>query len=118
MLKRNFLGTTISFVLPENQYKGYVVDCAYRYDKYKDKYAIVMWLRRTDIDDKLQICSQETTVQYITSAKESIQNDIARLIEQAANSTFFDEYIERVEYYTKCFDYGNKYFETKRLSGE
>lgn len=30
MLKRNYLGTTISFVLPENQYKGYVVDCTYK----------------------------------------------------------------------------------------
>lgn len=114
MLKKNYLGTTVSFTLPENQYKGYVADCTYRYDKRRDKYAVVMWLRRTDIDDRLQICSQETTVQYITSDKENIQDDVARLVEQAANSTFFDEYIERFEYYTKCFTYGNDYFERKQ----
>ena len=113
MLKKNYLGTTISFVLPENQYKGYVVDCTYKYIKDMDKYAIAMWLRRTDIDNRLQICSQETTAQYITSDKENIQNDIARLIEQAANSTFFDDYIARFEYYDKCFTYGNDYFECR-----
>lgn len=112
MLKKNYLGTTISFVLP-NQYKGYVVDCTYKYIKDMNKYALNMWLRRTDIDNRLQICSQETTVQYITSDKENIQNDIARLIEQAANSTFFDDYITRFEYYDKCFTYGNDYFECR-----
>ena len=113
MLKKNYLGTTITIELPENQYKGYVVDCTYKYDKHEDKYAIVMWLRRTDIDDRLQICSQEVNVQYITSDKENIQNDITRLIEQAANSTFFDNYIARFEYYDKCFTYGNDYFECR-----
>lgn len=112
MLKKNYLGTTISFVLP-NQYKGYVVDCTYKYIKDMNKYALNMWLRRADIDNRLQICSQETTVQYITSDKENIQNDIARLIEQAANSTFFDDYITRFEYYDKCFTYGNDYFECR-----
>ena len=111
MLKKNYLGTTISFVLPENQYKGYVVDCTYKHIKDMGKYAIAMWLRRTDIDNRLQICSQETTVQYITSDKENIQNDIARLIEQAANSTFFFFFIARYDYYDKCFTYGNDYFE-------
>ena len=42
-----------------------------------------------------------------------IQNDIGNMIEQAANSTFFDEYIERFEYYVKCFNYGNTIFEEK-----
>lgn len=53
MLKKNYLGTTISFTLPENQYKGYVVDCTYKYIKDMGKYAIAMWLRRTDIDNRL-----------------------------------------------------------------
>ena len=111
MLKRNYLGTTISFVLPENQYKGYVVDCTYKFIKHMNKYAVNMWLRRTDIDDRLQICSQGINTQYISSDKDHIQSDIGDMIEQAVNSTFFDEYVNRFEYTQKCFDYGNNHFE-------
>lgn len=112
MLKRNFLGTTISFNLPANQYKGYIVDCTYKFVKSMDKYEVKIWLRRSDIDDRLMICSQKATSQYITSDKENIQNDIENMIEQATNSTFFDEYIDRFEYYVKCFEIGNDYFES------
>ncbi len=114
MLKRNYLGTTISFELPENQYKGYVVDCTYKFMKHINKYAVNMWLRRSDISDRLPIKSQEINTQYITSNKDEIQNDIGNMIEQAANSTFFDEYIERFEYYVKCFSCGNDQYETLR----
>jgi hypothetical protein len=113
VLKRNYLGTTISFVLPENQYKGYVVDCTYKFIKHMNKYAVNLWLRRSDISDRLPIGSQGINTQYIASDKENIQNDIGNMIEQAANSTFFDEYIERFEYYVKCFNYGNTIFEEK-----
>lgn len=118
MLKRNYLGITLSFSLPENQYKGYVVDCTYKYVKRLNKYAVNMWLRKLGIDDRLQICSQEINTQYITSDKENIQSDIAALIEQAANSTYFDEFINRYEYFSECFDRGNELFEHERLCGE
>lgn len=78
-----------------------------------NKYAVNLWLRRSDISDRLPIGSQGINTQYITSDKENIQNDIGNMIEQAANSTFFDEYIERFEYYVKCFNYGNTIFEEK-----
>ena len=113
MLKKLYLGTTISYELPENQYKGYVVDCTYKFVKHMNKYAVNMWLRRYDINDRLPIKSQEINTQYITSNKDEIQNDIVNMIEQAANSTFFDEYIDRFEYYVKCFNYGNTIFEEK-----
>lgn len=116
MLKKNYLGTTISFALPENQYKGYVVDCTYKFIKHLNKYAVTMWLRRTDIDDRLQITSQEVNTQYISSDKDNIQNDLGNIIGQAANSTFFDEYVERFEHYEKCFDYGNTHYESSHLT--
>lgn len=118
MLKRNYLGTTISFVLPENKYKGYVVDCTYKFIKHMNKYAVNLWLRRSDISDRLPIGSQGINTQYITSDKENIQNDIGNMIEQAANSTFFDEYIERFEYYVKCFEFGNKHFEDQKFDNK
>lgn len=118
MLRKYYLGTTISFELPENKYKGYLVDCTYRYIKYMDRYAVNMWLRHKYIDDRIQISSQEINTQYISSDKENIQSDIATLIEQAANSTFFDEFINRYEYFGECFDRGNTLFEHERLYGE
>ena len=118
MLKKLYLGTTISYELPENQYKWYVVDCTYKFVKHMNKYAVNMWLRRSDINDRLPIKSQEINTQYITSNKENIQNDIGNMIEQAANSTFFDEYIERFEYYVKCFEFGNKHFEDQKFDNK
>ena len=114
MLNKKFLGTTISFELPANQYKGYVIDCTYKFVKNMNKYAVKMWLRRSDIDDRLMIGEQEASTQYIASDKDNVQNDIERMIEQAANSTFFDEYIDRFEYYVKCFEIGNGYFENAK----
>lgn len=113
MLKRNYLGVTISFELP-NKYNGYFADCTYKFNRHTNKYQIAMWLRRSDIDDKLPIKAQEISTQEIASDKDSIQNDIERIVEQAAATKFFDEYVNRYEYYLKCFNLGNNQCETLR----
>ena len=73
MQKNYYQGTMITVELPKNQYKGYVVDCVYRYVKDMNKYALSMWLRNTEVDDRMQICSQEINTQYITSTRENIK---------------------------------------------
>lgn len=113
MLKKNYLGTTISFILPENQYKGYVVDCTYKYIRDMNKYALNMWLRNTEIDDRMQISSQGINTQYITSTRENIKKDVCAIVEQAANSSYFDKSIETYEYTQKCFERGNAEFENE-----
>ena len=40
MSKNYYQGTMITVELPKNQYKGYVVDCVYRYVKNMNKYAL------------------------------------------------------------------------------
>lgn len=114
MLENYYLGTTISINLPKSQYNGYVVDCTYKYVKDMNKYSLTMWLRDTEIDDRLQICSQKVNTQYITSTRENIKKDICAIVEQAANSSYFDKAIETYEYTQKCFERGNAEFENER----
>ena len=114
MLKNYYQGTMITIELPELQYKGYVIDCTYKYIKNLDKYSLTMWLRNTEIDDRLQICSQGINTQLITSTRENIKKDICNLVEQAANSSYFDKAIEIFEYTQKCFERGNAEFENER----
>ena len=105
MLRNFYQGTMITVELPKNQYKGYVKDM--------NKYALSMWLRNTEVDDRMQICSQEINTQYITSTRENIKKDVCAIVEQAANSSYFDKSIETYEYTQKCFERGNAEFENE-----
>lgn len=106
MLRNYYQGTMITVELPKNQY-------VYRYVKDMNKYALSMWLRNTEVDDRMQICSQEINTQYITSTRENIKKDVCAIVEQAANSSYFDKSIETYEYTQKCFERGNAEFENE-----
>jgi len=116
MLRYKNKGYTIEINLPkECGYEGYSVECTYRYDKEKEKYLLSMWLKRSDIDDKFKIDSQEIDTQYISGTKDIIKQNICRIVEQASLSGFFTYYIERYEYTYKCFDRGHELFEKERI---
>lgn len=109
-------GYTIEIKLPEEcGHEGYSVECRYQYDKSKEKYLLSMWLKRNDIDDKFKIDSQEIDTQYISGTKETIKQNICRIVEYASLSGYFDYYIKRYEYTYNCFDKGNELFEQERL---
>ena len=114
MLRYENKGYLIEVKLPESDYS---VLCRYKYDKNKDKYLLSMWLMRNDIDDTFKIDSQEIDTQYISGDKSTIRDNIVKIIEQAYDSNFFDYYIEIFEYTYKCFDKGNDFYESERLSG-
>lgn len=117
MLKLIREGYTIRIQLPEEcGYKGYSVKCTYKYNKSKEKYLLSMWLKRDDIDDNFKIDSQETDAQYIHGSKETIEDNIIRIVEQASLSGYFNHYIERFEYTYNCFGRGNELFEQERLN--
>lgn len=117
MLKPIREGYTIRIQLTEYGYEGYSVKCTYKYNKQKEKYSLSMWLKRDDIDDDFKIDSQEIDTQYIPGTKETIEDNVCRIVEQAALSGYFDHYIERFKYTYDCFELGNELFETKRLYG-
>lgn len=110
-------GYTVRFILPEEcGCAGYFVRCTYKYKKKKDKYSLQMRLGHKDFDDEFKIDSQEIDTQYVPGTRESIESNIARIVEHAAMSGFFDKYIEKFEYTYKCFDKGNDFFEKEQLN--
>lgn len=118
MLRPKFKGYTIEIKLPEecaNGYKGYSIECTYRYLKSQEKYLISMWLKREDISDKFKIDSQEVNTLPLSGTKETIVDNICRVIEQGGLSGFFDEYIRRFEYTYNCFERGNDIYEMESL---
>lgn len=117
MLKYKNEGYVMDVMLPEEcGHVGYSVECRYKYDKPQEKYLLSMWLRRKDIEDTYKIDGQKIDTQYISSTRETIRQDICRIIEQASLSGFFDFYVERFEYTYKCFDIGNDLLETSALN--
>lgn len=108
MLRYQNKGYTIEVRLPDGYgYNGYYVECTYKYDKVKNGYSISMWLKHHSIGDKYKIESQEIETRFIAGTKETIKNNICILIEKMCLGDFFDRYIERYEYMSKCFERGN-----------
>ena len=105
-VKPQFKGYTIEINLPKDKYDGYSAECTYRYDKKEQKYALSMWIKRNDLDEKFKIESEKIDTQYISGTKETIVNNICRVVEQMAISNRFDEYVERFEYTIRCFEIG------------
>lgn len=109
-------GYTIRLSLPEEYgYKGYSIKCTYKYNKQKEKYLLSMWLKRADIDDDFRLEAQEIDAQYIPGTRETIEDNISKIVEQACINGYLDHYIERFEYTCKCFEYGNERFEQEAL---
>lgn len=116
MLNVKYKGNTIEIDLPEEcGHEGYSAECTYKYDKHKEKYILSMWLKHKDIDDKFKIDSQEIDTQYIPGTRETIVDNICKIVENASLSGFFEYYINRYEYGKACFERGNDLFENERL---
>lgn len=122
LMQPKFKGNTLTIELSDFGYENYFVECAYHFDKRKGKYALSMWLNRTDIEDRMMLSSKKVDTQYIPGTKETIVENICRIVYQAATVTdendkkYFDHYVERYEYELKCFERGNDLFEMERLA--
>lgn len=116
MLRYRNIGYTIEINLPEEcGHRGYSVECRYQYSKEEDKYLLSMDLKRKDVGDRMKIDAQHVDTQLISGTKETIRQNICKIVEQASLSGFFEPYIERYEYTCKCFDRGNELFEDERM---
>lgn len=117
MLNYKNRGYTVEINLPkECGYEGYSVECTYKYNKKMGKYALSMWLKRKDIGDKFRIGSQEIDTQYISGNRDTIVDNICRIVDEANRSGFFTYYIHRYEYTYKCFEIGNELYEKGEIS--
>lgn len=115
-------GQTVEINLSKWGYKGYVAECTYYFDKKQEKYSLSMWLRNTDIEDRMRLSSKKVDTQYIPGTRETILENICRIVYQAANVTdengkkYFDHFVERYEYELACFERGNELLEEERLA--
>ncbi|MCI8661513.1 MAG: hypothetical protein HFG54_14930 [Lachnospiraceae bacterium] len=119
MIKSKFVGYTLQMKLPkEYGYNGYSVECRYQYIKSQEKYFLSMWIKRDDKDDKFKIESQKINRLPISGTKDTIVDNICRIVEQACISGYFDSYIQLMEYTYQCFRQGEKLLKNKKTKQE
>lgn len=122
MMKPRCNGNTLTIGLSKWGYQNYIAECEYHFNKAKEKYSLSMWLNRKDLEDRMKLSSKKVDTQYISGTKETIVENICRIVHQAATITnddgkkYFDSFVERYEYELSCFERGNELFEKERLS--
>ena len=123
LMRPKFKDNTLTIELSDFGYENYFVECAYHFNKREGKYALSMWLNRTDLEDRMMLSSKKVDTQYISGTRETIIENICRIVHQASTVPndngirYFDYFVERYEYELACFDCGNELFEQERLAG-
>ncbi len=124
LMKPKFKGNTLTIELSDFGYEGYFVECAYHFNKRKGKYSLSMWLNRNDMEDRMRLSSKKVDTQYIYGTRETIVENICRVVHHMATvvddddkkERYFDHFVERYEYELACFERGNELFEQERLN--
>lgn len=124
MMKPKFKGNTLTIELSNFGYENYFVECAYHFDKNEGKYSLSMWLNHNDLEDRMRLSSKKVDTQYIPGTRETIIENICRIVHQAATvadeesgERYFDHFVKRYEYELACFERGNELLEQERLAG-
>ena len=123
MIRPRRKGNTLTISLTKWGYPNYIAECTYHFDKKAEKYSLSMWLNRTDVEDRMKLSSKKVDTQYISGTRETIIENICRIVHQAATvvndegEKYFDKYVKRYEYELACFERGNELFEQERLAG-
>ena len=125
MMKPSHKGNTLTIELSDFGYENYFAECSYHFDKHEGKYSLSMWLTRNDIDDRMCLSSKKIDTQYIPGTRETIVENICRIVYQAATvadktsgKKYFDHFVDRYEYELACFERGNELMEQERMEGK
>lgn len=118
MMQPKCKGQTLEFNLSKWGYDDYIAECSYYYNRHKDKYSLSMWINRKDVEDRMRISSKKVDTQYIPGTRETIIDNICRIVHQMCIGKYFDDYVERYEYELSCFDKGNEIFELEQFEKE
>ena len=122
MMRPKYNGNALEFNLSKWGYQNYIAECAYHFDKREGKYSLSMWLSRNDLEDRMRLSSKKIDTQYIHGTRETIVENICRVVYQMATvadkegTKHFDKYVEWYEYELACFERGNELFEQERLA--
>lgn len=120
MMRPRCKGNTLTISLSKWGYPNYIAECEYYFNKTKEMYSLSIWLSRRDLEDRMKLSSKKVDTQYITGTRETIVENICRVVHQAATaaydgSKYFDRFVERYEYELACFERGNELFEKEAL---
>lgn len=97
MLTYKDIGHTITIDLPDNsKYEGYIAECRYRFDADRNKYKVSMWLRRHMLDYRYKVDSVRVDTQYLSGTRNTIRENLCRVVDQACRIGFFDPYISKL----------------------
>lgn len=100
----------------DEKYKGYSASCQYKYDKRKEKYSLCMWLKHASMDQKYRVEYDGIDTQYISGTRESIRENVCRIVEVMMEQNRFDYFIDRYEYDMKCCEKGSEILEAEGLT--
>ena len=100
----------------DEKYKGYSASCQYKYDKRKEKYSLCMWLKHASMDQKYHVEYDGIDTQYISGTRESIRENVCRIVEVMMVQNRFDYFIDRYEYDMKCCEKGAEILEAEGLT--
>lgn len=142
MMYFNKMGATLRFDIGKDypDYRDFYVECTYKpawnprnnYNRYnkgenqendiqndgndinKDKYYLTMRLGIKTIDELIKVDMTNIDTQRISGTRETVKYNIAKIVEQACKSGFFDEYVKHYKYVMKCFEIGNDVLEEER----
>jgi len=125
VMKPRHKGYTLEIDISKLGYKNYMVECSYHFDKTREKYLLSMWIKRIDLEDRMNLSSKKVDTQYISGSRETIEENICRVVHQAATvaneesgERYFDYFVERYEYELACFERGNELMEQERMTGK
>ena len=88
---------------------NYEVIAMAKWDKESRKYTASLYLKRYDIE-QLDLMKEYENITF-SSNKFNIKPVITHFVENEYRKGKLQYYIDRYEYYLKCFDKGNDYFE-------
>ena len=123
MMKPRCKGQSVEIELTRWGYRDYYVQCAYHFDKREGRYLLSLWLCRRDIEDRMRISSKKADAQYLSGARDTIVENICRVVHYAATvasddgTRYIDRYVKRYAYELACFERGNELFEQENAAG-
>lgn len=110
------IAVTLDQFSDNDKYKGYAASCQYKYDKKKEKYSLCMWLKHSTMDQKYHVEYDGIDTQYISGTRETIRENICRIVKVMMEQSFFDYFIDRYEYDMKCCEKGAEILDAEGLS--
>lgn len=100
----------------DEKYRGYSASCQYKYNKKEKKYSLSMWLKHSTMDQKYHVEYDGIDTQYISGTRETIRENICRIVKVMMEQSFFDYFIDRYEYDMKCCEKGAEILDAEGMT--